>query len=351
MNWLQVNIADGGPNRFDATGTDSMFALTAFQSGQLMARYNPMQQVDVNWIADTLTDPTSVPPYALEQSAFIVPAVSDPVRPGWMFTGREHVFRSTNYGRNPLLATKDAHRANCNIWYGAFGDLNKNDVYDLPGDACDDWKALGDPDIATGRMTGPLYGADRQGLYVSVTQRANDSGTLWVATGAGRIFVSKNADNPVPTAVVFDRIDNDPQPATVSPPRYPTKIFVDPRKPDHAWITYSGYNSKTPGTPGHVFEVFYRPNASVFINRDGSGSRAYPDIPANAIVVTDRGTYYVANDYGVVVKERDSGAWTMSQNGLPKLDVADLILVPEKDSIYAATHGQGIWALRLEDND
>ena len=32
-------------------------------------------------------------------------------------------------------------------------------------------------------------------------------------------------------------------------------------------------------------------------------------------------------------------------------NVADLILVPEKDSIYAATHGQGIWALRLEDDD
>jgi len=67
--------------------------------------------------------------------------------------------------------------------------------------------------------------------------------------------------------------------------------------------------------------------------------------------VTSRGTYYVANDYGVVVKERDSGSWRMSQGGLPKLDVADLILVPEKDSLYAATHGQGVWQLKLEDDD
>src|SRR5438552_7504766 len=27
-NWLQINIADGGPNRFDATGADTQFALT-----------------------------------------------------------------------------------------------------------------------------------------------------------------------------------------------------------------------------------------------------------------------------------------------------------------------------------
>jgi len=348
-NWLQVNIADGGPNRFDATGADALFALTAFQAGQLMVRYNPLQQYDANWIADTLADPTSVPPYALEASAFIVPAVSDPVHAGWLFTGREHVFRSTNYGRNPILATKELHRANCNIWNGHFADLNNDGTYTLPADACDDWKALGDPG-PNGRLTSAAHG-DRPGVFVSVTQRApSDPGTLWAATGAGRIFVSKNADNPLPTAVVFDRIDNDPT-ATNSPPRYPTSIFVDRRNPNHAWITYSGYNAKTPATPGHVFEVFYAPNASVFINRDGSGPQAYGDIPANAIVVTSRGTYYVANDYGVVVKERDSGSWRMSQGGLPKLDVADLILVTEKDSLYAATHGQGVWQLKLEDDD
>ena len=161
--WLQINIADGGPNRFDATGKDEQFAVTSFQSGQLEVRYNPLQQYDVNWIADTLTDPSSVPNYAAEQSAFIVPEVTDPVLAGWMYTGREHVFRSTNYGRNPVLATKEAHRANCNIWNGHFGDLNGNGKYDLPGDACDDWKALGDPSPA-GRLTGPTYGGDKQGL-------------------------------------------------------------------------------------------------------------------------------------------------------------------------------------------
>ncbi|MFN2548348.1 MAG: hypothetical protein ABR567_13025 [Myxococcales bacterium] len=344
-NWLQVNIADGGPNRFDATGTDQQFAVTAFQSGQLMARYNPMQQVDANWIADNLTDPHS--PYAFEQSAFAVPAVSDAVHAGWLWTGREHAFRSLNYGRNPIFTTKDEHRANCNIWYGVFGDLNHNNMYDLPGDACDDWTALGDPSPA-GRLTGPAFGADKQGTFVSVTQRAiSDSGTLWVATGAGRVFVSKNADNPSPAAVVFDRIDNDPT-ALNSPPRYPTSIYVDRTNPNHAWITYSGYNAKTPNTPGHVFEIFYAPNASVFVNLDGQKNNGFGDIPANRVIVTPRGTSYVATDYGVVVKEPNSTVWKMSPAGLPNIDVADLIYVPELDSLYAASHGQGIWQLKVQ---
>jgi len=346
-NWLQINIADGGPNRFDATGADSQFALTAFQGGQLMVRYDAQQQVDVNWISDTLSDPTNVPPYALEASAFIVPAISDAVHPGWLFTGREHVFRSMNYGRNPVLATKQAHRDNCNIWYGAFGDLNHNDIYDLPGDSCDDWRALGDPS-PNGRLTSATYGPDRLGIYVSANERApSDPSTLWAATGAGRIFVSKNADNPVPSAVVFDRIDNDPT-ATNSPPRYPTSIYVDPTDPNHAWITYSGYNAKTPNTPGHVFEVFYAPNASTFINRDGHKINGYGDIPANRIIVTNRGTYYVATDYGVVVKEPNSDVWKMAPAGLPNIDVADLIYVPQTDSLYAATHGQGVWQLKVQ---
>jgi hypothetical protein len=277
-----------------------------------------------------------------------VPAETDAVQAGWMWTGREHVFRSTNYGRNPLLATKDAHRANCNIWFGAFGDLNGNGRYDLPGDACDDWKALGDPG-PNGRLTSTTYGADRTapGSFVSVTQRAySDTNTLWAATSLGRIFISKNADNANPAAVTFIRLDSL---APNSPPRYPTDIFVDRSNPNHAWITYSGYNSKTPNTPGHVFEVTFDPTSGTvaFNNIDGHKIYGYGDIPANSIIVTNRGTIYVGNDYGVVVKEPNSSVWKVAPAGLPNVDVADLIYLPEKDALYAATHGQGVWLLKV----
>jgi len=33
------------------------------------------------------------------------------------------------------------------------------------------------------------------------------------------------------------------------------------------------------------------------------------------------------------------------------MDVPDLIYVPERRAIYAATHGQGAWKLRLESDD
>lgn len=350
QNWLQINIADGGPNRFDATGADPNWAMTAWQSGQLEVRFDPQSQTDVNFIADNLTDTHS--PYAFEASAFIVPAISDPKIPGHLFTGREHAFRSDNYGINPVFTDRQSFRANCNVWYGAFGDLNDpGSDYDLPDDACDDWRPLGDPS-PNGRLTanGTAYGTDKAGTYVSVTERAvSDSNTLWAATGAGRVFVSKNANDPNPAAVTFDRIDNDPT-AGPTPPRFVTDIFVDRTNPNHAWITYSGYNAKTPATPGHVFEVFYVPGASKFILRDGNNrNNNYGDIPANSVIQTLRGTVYVGTDYGVVVREANNdNIWKMAPAGLPNIDVADLLYIPERDVLIAATHGQGAWELKVQ---
>ena len=54
-------------------------------------RYDPLDQSDVNWIADTMFYF-----YANEGVPFIGNAITDPVKPGWIWHGREHVFRSTN---------------------------------------------------------------------------------------------------------------------------------------------------------------------------------------------------------------------------------------------------------------
>jgi hypothetical protein len=345
-NWLNINVADGGHNAFDAPapGRDEQYAVTGWQSGQIEVRYDQQSQYDVNWVADTMFYF-----YSNEQVPFIGNTITDPVVPGTIFTAREHVFRSQFWGRNEVFgpgeAGKAAHRAVCNVWSGT-GDVDGDGDVDL-ADVCDSFKPLGDPG-PNGRLTSTTYGADKAGGFVAVNERAySDTNTLWVATSTGRIFVSKNADNLVPAAVVFDRLDNDPT-ATNSPPRYPTSIFVDRTNPNHAWITYSGYNAKTPNTPGHVFEVFYAPNASTFINRDGHKINGYGDIPANSIIVTNRGTYYVATDYGVVVKEPKSDVWKMAAAGLPNIDVADLVYVPERDVLYAVTHGQGAWQLKVQ---
>jgi hypothetical protein len=184
-----------------------------------------------------------------------------------------------------------------------------------------------------------------------VVERAkSDSTTLWSATSTGRIFISKNAGDPSPAAVTFTRLDSL---APNDPPRYPTSIFVDPEDANHAWVSYSGFNAKTPDTPGHVFEVrFYPPTATTaadvtFTNLDGSGRLALGDIPVNAVIVSERGTIYAGTDFGVVQRGRFLPGWHRTAGGLPNVVVSDLVLVPERDALYAGTHGQGVWRLNV----
>ena len=199
------------------------------------------------------------------------------------------------------------HRAYCNVWYGTFSQTDSAGNY-VP---CDDWQPLGDPG-AGGRLTSTTYGPDKIKTgadYVTSDERSKkDSGTLWAATAGGRVFISKNADATSATAVTFDRIDNDPT-AGPTPARFVSAISIDPNDPNHAIVVFSGFNVKTPGTPGHIFDVHYIPGASTWKLLDGNQpSDALGDIPATSVALTAKGTIYVGTDYGVVSSFGD-GVW------------------------------------------
>jgi len=334
--WVNTNIADGGQTNFDIA--DRNFSQTSWQSGQLMVSYEVQNQVDQNWIADTL-----FVFYVGEAVPFIAPVINDPAQAGWLFTSRQHVFRSTNYGRNPVM-TKAQHRKHCNVWYGD-GDVDENGVYEPPKDICDDWKPLGDPGPG-GQLTAAGYGTRAGGTVSYVARTRSDTSTLWASTSTGRVFVAKNADAADPATVLFRRIDDK---AANSPPRYPTAIVIDPENSNHAWITYSGFNAKTPTTPGHVFDVLFDPatGGATFTALDGTGDLSLGDIPATSLAVSARHVIYVGTDYGVLASTR-AGQWRPAGTNLPAVAVADLVLVPERGLLYAATHGQGAWELRVD---
>ena len=104
------------------------------------------------------------------------------------------------------------------------------------------------------------YGADRRGSALAWIQRtASNIGSMWVATGTGRLFVSDNTNAPA-GAVTWQRVDPNPTHAN-TPNRYISSIYVDPANAHHAWISYSGYNANTPAQPGHVFEATWADRA------------------------------------------------------------------------------------------
>jgi hypothetical protein len=316
-----------------------------------------------------------------EAPAFYWPQIGDPnPTPGThpLYEGAKHVWRSLAFGGgHPTTSgTQDTSpdiaymQANCPEFVVASTHLGCGDERPLGGPYCDGVAATPTPPCIDqpGDLTGTVYGTDRLGGSISWLARDGaDHGTLWAATGAGRIFVTHNADASDPEAVVWHRIDNSA--SGNSPTRYPSAIYVDPNDSGHAWITYSGYNFVTPTTPGHVFSVQENgsaPGSGIFTNLNvESGSSAYPtpfsdgDLPVSDIVRDDSThTLYVGTDFGVLRGDNDGASWHVTL-GMPRYEVMHLEIQPSnraptctgrrhcKRLLYAATHSQGIWRMNL----
>jgi hypothetical protein len=190
-------------------------------------------------------------------------------------------------------------------------------------------------------LTDPSFG-DRAGSAVAAIERSTtDSSTAWAATSTGRLFITHNVDAADPSAITWQRLDDD---VTVDPQRFITSIAIDPKNSDRALISYSGYSATTPTTPGHVFKVAFNNGSSTWTNVSGS----LADLPVNDLVRDDaNGDTYAATDFGVLRKASGSTTWGLAAPGMPNVEVAGLTILSDKRILYAATHGLSAWKLRL----
>ena len=159
----------------------------------------------------------------------------NPATAGSIFQGSQSVWRTQDWGGDPAFL-----EAHCSEFTTASADT---ELRRLP--------AIG-PAGATD-LTAASYGTRAGSNVVAIERAASDTGTLWAATGTGRIFVSKNA-NEAAGSVTYSRID-----LPMTPGRFISGIYFDPTNANHAWITYSGFNANTPAQPGHVFSVVFNP--------------------------------------------------------------------------------------------
>jgi hypothetical protein len=158
----------------------------------------------------------------------------------------------------------------------------------------------------------------------------------------GRVFISSNADK-ASGQVIFYRIDTSAQPE-----RFVSGIAVDPSNPNHAFISYSGYNAyaTASGTAtGHVFEVTFDPlgHVATWTNIDHN----IGDQPITGIALDSNGDLYVSTDFGVDVLTSGGSTWAPAGVGLPPVATFGLTIDSSARILYAATHGRGAWRLQL----
>lgn len=132
------------------------------------------------------------------------------------------------------------------------------------------------------------------------------------------------------------------------PNRYLSGFAVDPKNSDHVYLAVNGFSrhwTEGPGAGvGHVFES--KDGGTTW--KDISGN--LPDVPANSAVVTANGGLAVATDLGVVYRAPGRTTW-QRVGRLPAVAVLQLKLSPDGRTLYAATHGRGIYTVKVSDCD
>jgi photosystem II stability/assembly factor-like uncharacterized protein len=138
--------------------------------------------------------------------------------------------------------------------------------------------------------------------------------------------------------------------STPLPNRSITDIAVDRTDSDIVYVTFSGFNSSTPASPGHVFRSSDGGSTWTDISGTPGALTALPDIPVTAIEIDGHSTntLYVGTDIGIFRTANLGGVWTVFEPGFPHVAVADLELDEIRDILTAATHGRGMWQINID---
>ena len=134
---------------------------------------------------------------------------------------------------------------------------------------------------------------------------------------------------------------------SVLPGRWVSSLTFAPGSTTQLYATFSGFDENTPGHAGHVFVASLNGAATTWTNISGSGTSGIPDIPANSVVVAANGHILVAADIGVFMSKDSGSTWQREDYTLANAPVYDLALSPDGKTVYAATHGRGIWCANV----
>jgi hypothetical protein len=127
------------------------------------------------------------------------------------------------------------------------------------------------------------------------------------------------------------------------PNRYISGVAVDGA---NVYAVINGFSRRFTEGPGagqgHVFR--WDAATSSWVSLDGTGTGAFPDVPANSIEVLPDHSLVVATDLGVLYKPAASADWQRLGTNLPVTVAMDVELGPD-NNLYVATHGRGIWSI------
>jgi hypothetical protein len=176
------------------------------------------------------------------------------------------------------------------------------------------------------------------GTVTEIAIAPSSSAVVYAGTVSGGLY--RATDGGI-TATSFTNIT----PAVAGfPTRWLAGIAVHPTDSNTVYLSFLGVNAS--GAANQVWKGVFDPMTTAWnwVQRTGG----LPNVPAGAIVI-DPGTMdlYLATDIGVFRSTNDGVTWTPFEAGLPNTAVVDLALDAGRGVLRAATHGRGMWEIRL----
>jgi photosystem II stability/assembly factor-like uncharacterized protein len=167
-------------------------------------------------------------------------------------------------------------------------------------------------------------------LSIAISYSNSDSIYVTTAPNLRRAEIFRSTNGGVSWANVTSTL----------PDRYPVDISVDPNNSSNVYVAFSGFGTS------HLYKSIN--GGSSWINI-GNG---LPDVPTSAVVVDPKysSIVYVGNDLGVYNSKDSGNTWNDFNSGLgDAMLTMDLAVSPANRMLYAASHGRGVYRIKLEE--
>ena len=168
------------------------------------------------------------------------------------------------------------------------------------------------------------------GSLTAVSVAPSNNKVVYAGTSNGLVQVTSNAGSGATWTKV----------STGLPAQSVTQIAVSLTSSATAYVTFSGFPS---GAGKHIFKTTNTGSTWTDI------STTLPNTPVNDLVVdpTYASTLYAATDVGVFYTTNGGSTWTTLMSGLPNVVVLGLKLYQPTRTLWAATHGRGMWTVSV----
>jgi len=291
----------GGESGYIAVKPDDHTIVYAGSYGGLLTRFDAKSRlaraVSV-WPEMTLGSATSEMHFRFNWTS---PTVFSPHDPNVLYTGGNHVFRTTNEGQSWEKISDDLTRADPETMVASGGPITKDNT-----------------------------GAETYATVFAIAESPVEQGVIWTGSDDGLIYLSR---------------DNGKTWKNVTPgpnllPEWSLISIVEPSPHDAATCYVAATRYKSDDETPYLFKTSDYGESWTLIT-EGIPAHDYTRVIREDPEV--KGLLYAGTERGLYVSFDDGAHWQPLQQNLPLVPIHDLVI--KDDDLVVATHGRSFWIL------